>query len=209
MLTLQHVTIGYDRRTILSDVNLHIAAGDCLRIGGGNGGGKTTLLRLLAGLLAPQSGKVLRHRPCVTGYLPQYRRIDREFPLTVAQVVCSGLHCRKSLLRPFGRDDRRRVGEMLERFGIADLGERSIRELSGGQWQRTLLARALVGNPDLLLLDEPDTHLDEEGKTFLRHLLETEAGQRTIVLVSHEPAFLPAVPGLRTLTAGGGTVVEA
>ena len=116
---------------------------------------------------------------------------------------------RKSLLRPFGRDDRRRVGEMLERFGIADLGERSIRELSGGQWQRTLLARALVGNPDLLLLDEPDTHLDEEGKTFLRHLLETEAGQRTIVLVSHEPAFLPAVPGLRTLTAGGGTVVEA
>lgn len=209
MLTLQHVTVGYDRRTVLRDVNLHIAAGDCLRIGGSNGGGKTTLLRLLAGLMSPQSGKVLRSQPCVTGYLPQYRRIDREFPLTVEQVVRSGLHCRKSLLRPFGRDDRRRVRELLERFGIADLSDRSIRELSGGQWQRALLARAMVGNPDLLLLDEPDTHLDEAGKTFLRHLLEVEAGQRTIVLVSHEPAFLPDIPGLRTLTAGDGTVTEA
>lgn len=186
LLSLRNVTAAYTDRIVLNAFSLDVHRGDCLHITGENGSGKTTLLRLMAGLLQPVSGTVWRAPGCVLGYLPQYRRIDREFPLTVADVVLSGLHQRKSLLGGFKTAHREHAAEMMERMQIADLSRRPINELSGGQWQRTLLARALACNPDLLLLDEPDTHLDQGGKEFLRELLEREAEQRTLVMVSHD-----------------------
>lgn len=186
LLSLRNVTAAYTDRIVLNAFSLDVHRGDCLHITGENGSGKTTLLRLMAGLLQPVSGTVWRAPGCVLGYLPQYRRIDREFPLTVADVVLSGLHQRKSLLGGFKTVHRERAAEMMERMQIAGLARRPINELSGGQWQRTLLARALACDPDLLLLDEPDTHLDQGGKEFLRELLEREAEQRTLVMVSHD-----------------------
>ena len=186
LLSLRNVTAAYTDRIVLNAFSLDVHRGDCLHITGENGSGKTTLLRLMAGLLQPMSGTVWRAPGCVLGYLPQYRRIDREFPLTVAEVVLSGLHQRKRLIGGFKTAHRERAAEMMDLMQIADLAPRPINELSGGQWQRTLLARALACNPDLLLLDEPDTHLDNAGKHFLRELLEREAERRTLVMVSHE-----------------------
>ena len=185
LLSLRNVTAAYTERIVLDAFSLDVHRGDCLHITGENGSGKTTLLRLMAGLLHPQSGEIWRAPGCVLGYLPQYRRIDREFPLTVAEVVLSGLHQRKSLLGGFKTAHRERAAEMMDLMQIAHLAQRPISALSGGQWQRTLLARALACDPDLLLLDEPDTHLDEGGKDFLRSLLEQEAQRRTLVMVSH------------------------
>ena len=186
LLSLRNVTAAYTDRIVLNAFSLDVHRGDCLHITGENGSGKTTLRRLMAGLLQPVSGTVWRAPGCVLGYLPQYRRIDREFPLTVSDVVLSGLHQRKRLLGGFKTAHRERAAEMMERMQIADLAQRPINELSGGQCQRTLLARALACDPDLLLLDEPDTHLDQGGKEFLRELLEREAEQRTLVMVSHD-----------------------
>lgn len=185
LLSLRHVTAAYTDRIVLDAFSLDVHRGTCLHITGENGSGKTTLLRLMAGLLRPQSGEIWRAPDCVLGYLPQYRRIDREFPLTVGEVVLSGLHQRKSLIGGFKKAHKERAAEMMDLLQIAHLAQRPISALSGGQWQRTLLARALAGNPDLLLLDEPDTHLDEGGKDFLRELLVQEAQRRTIVMVSH------------------------
>lgn len=206
ILTLHNIVAGYPDKVILRTVNLEITEGTPVRISGTNGSGKTTLLRLMAGLLPPLQGRLTRRRGCVAGYLPQYRRIDREFPLTAGEVVLSGLHARKRLLRPFSREQRQAARDMMDEFGIARLASQPISQLSGGQWQRTLLARALVGDPDLLLLDEPDTHLDAEGKHFLHTLLEREAARRTVILVSHEPTFLPRNPGWRTIRVADGEV---
>ena len=185
LLSLRAVTAAYADRIVLDAFSLDVRRGDCLHIMGENGSGKTTLLRLMAGLLQPRSGEVWRAPDCILGYLPQYRRIDREFPLTVAEVVLSGLHQRKSLLGGFKTAHRERAAELMDLLQIAHLAKRPISDLSGGQWQRTLLARALACDPNLLLLDEPETHLDEGGKDFLRELLEQEAQQRTLVMVSH------------------------
>lgn len=199
ILTLHDVTAGYPGKVILQSVHLEIAEGTFVRIGGPNGSGKTTLLRLMAGLLPPLHGHIVRRRGAVMGYLPQHRRIDREFPLTAGEVVLSGLHSRKGLLRPFTREQRHAAIDMMDEFGIGQLAAQPINSLSGGQWQRTLLARALVGNPDLLLLDEPDTHLDAGSKEFLHTLLRREATRRTIILVSHETTSLTDLPALHTL----------
>ena len=197
LVALHQISAGYEHKLVLHDITCAIHRGDILHIAGANGEGKTTLLRVIAGLTPPVAGKRTQAHGLIMGYLPQHRHIDREFPMTVFEVVESGLHCRKSLFQPFSNHLKSQVETLLNQFGIDHLAQTPISELSGGQWQRTLIARALAGNPDLLLLDEPDTHLDENGKELLHNLLDKEAEKRTIVLVSHEPVFLPHHPRLR------------
>ena len=160
LIQLQDVSLGYDRQSVLSGVSLTVNPLDFWIFQGPNGGGKTTLLRLLAGLSAPDAGRVLRRPGLRLGYLPQYRSIDRQFPVTVLEVVRSGLANQKSLFRRFSREADRQAMDTLSTLGLDHLATRPIDSLSGGQWQRTLLGRALVSRPELLLLDEPDTHLD-------------------------------------------------
>ena len=190
LLQLKEVTAGYDTKIVLRNVTLDVDTKDFIIICGPNGGGKSTLLRTIAGLLKPKAGECLQEKDIVMGYLPQYRGIDRAFPITVEETILSGLNCRKKAWESFKEEDYRRVEELLEKFQLTELAKRPIDALSGGQWQRTLLARSLAGEPDIWTLDEPDTHLDVEGKKYLHQLLTNEIGKRAIILVTHNPEDL-------------------
>lgn len=197
LLKINNVCLSYGERHVLCHINETINDTDFIVLTGPNGGGKTTLLRLIAGLLQPTRGTIERKGGTIVGYLPQYRHIDRQFPTTVADIVLSGLSCRKRLWKRFTSEHRNKVTETLNTFHLSDLAQRPISDLSGGQWQRTLLARALVSEPDLLLLDEPETHLDESSRNELYALLTQQSLHRAIVVVSHDEHHFSHINGRR------------
>lgn len=200
------VRAAYGPHTVLRDVSLAVSVGDFVALTGPNGGGKTTLVRLLLGLMKVQGGTLWRRPGLLTGYLPQYQRIDRQFPITVREIVFSGLHGRKPFWRPFSRFQRGHVEEVLAECGLAGLAGRQASELSGGQLQRVLFARAVVGEPDLLVLDEPDTYLDALHRAELYHRLGSFRRHKAVVLVTHNPASI-GIAGCRTVHVDG-TVSE-
>lgn len=191
LLTFSHVDAGYPHRPVLADVNLSISRGDFIVLTGSNGGGKTTLVRLMLGLMRPTAGRLWRMPHIVMGYQPQYQHIDRQFPITVEELVLTGLQNR---LRPWQRirdEHRQRVAALLERFDLAPMSRRLVSQLSGGQLQRALFARAVVSEPDLLVIDEPDTYLDARHKQLLYDFLGHITPETAIVMVSHD-AYVPA-----------------
>ncbi len=191
VIRLDGVTVRYDGETALEDVQLRVQAGDYLAVVGPNGGGKTTLLRTVLGLVRPHRGQVqvlggtaqkARGR---IGYVPQFARFDRDFPVSVGEVVRLG-RVGRSLL-PWRRAEERAMAERaLARVGMAELAGSQIGELSGGQMQRVLIARALVIEPELLLLDEPTASLDSQGAEGFYSLLDSLSERSTVVLVSHD-----------------------
>ncbi len=194
IIRLTDVNMSCEERRVLRDVNLTINQGDFMAITGPNGGGKTTLLRIILKLIRPTSGQVEyldEGRPTKRlsiGYLPQKNMIDSHFPITVADLVRSGLLADKSLDR-----GSERVEEMLRRMWLTDLAQQPIGRLSGGQLQRALLGRCLVANPRVLVLDEPLSYLDKRFEHHLYDILRQESQRReelgskpTILLVSHE-----------------------
>lgn len=184
------VSAAYGARTVLEGVDLTLSEGDFVTLTGPNGGGKTTLVRMILGL-KKAAGGVLWRRPClVMGYQPQYQRIDRQFPVTVREIVFSGLNCRKPFWRPFTAAQRARVDEVLTECQLDGLSGRLVSELSGGQLQRVLYARAVVSSPDLLVLDEPDTYLDAERREALYGRLRAFRHHKAVVLVTHNPAAI-------------------
>lgn len=165
---------------------------DFLGIIGPNGGGKTTLLKVILGLINPSRGSVTvlgdspeRSRRYI-GYVPQISQFDREFPVTVLDVVLMGRLGRKGILRRYSEEDKRVAYEVLESVEMLELKDNQIGKLSGGQLQRVLLARALASDPKILLLDEPTASIDEPTKTELYELLKNLNRKVTIVLVSHD-----------------------
>ena len=202
LITLSDVSFSYDhRRDILSHFSLSIEERDFIVLRGKNGGGKTSLLKVISGLLTPTSGTIQRAEGLTVGYLPQHRSIDRPFPITVFQTVRSGLQCSMPWWKPFGASERATTMATLEMLNLSELAERPIDSLSGGQWQRTLLARALVSSPQLLLLDEPDTHLDTATRHELYETLLEQHQHRAIVVVSHDAHF-PLPDGARIIEIG-------
>lgn len=189
LIKIEHLTVAYDKVPVLENVNLEIFEKDFLGVIGPNGGGKTTLLKAVLGLLKPEQGRIvfredLQGRKKPIGYLPQVRHIDRKFPITVFDVVLSGSimeHKKKEKA-----EAKAKVEGLLDEMGLADIRYKAIGELSGGQMQRVFLCRALLSNPELLILDEPDTFVDNrfEGELYekLRKLNEKIA----IILVSHD-----------------------
>lgn len=193
ILELQHVTAGYRDNIVLEDVDFTVCRTDFIGVIGANGRGKTTLLKVILGLLRPFKGKVnfyfngddseARHN---IGYLPQVSVFDRKFPVTVFDVVLSGLAVKTGLFKQFSRADRKRALDIMEQMGVAHMRRQVIGELSGGQMQRVFLARALVNSPRLLLLDEPNTFVDKSFEKGFFDVLQDLNKEIAIILVSHD-----------------------
>jgi zinc/manganese transport system ATP-binding protein/zinc transport system ATP-binding protein len=179
---------------VLDDVSLTFDRGSLVGIVGPSGAGKTTLLRAMVGQVPRLRGRVVvsgrdvtSGRPANVGWVPQLETVDWDFPATVREVVLMGAWGRSPLRPWMSRQDRADAERVLERLGIGGLGGRQIRELSGGQQQRVFLARALIAEPDLLLLDEPTSGVDIRTRDEVLHLLAELNGQGvTIVLTTHE-----------------------
>jgi ABC-type Mn2+/Zn2+ transport system ATPase subunit len=187
LVELERAAIGYGDRPLLSGVDLAVAPGDFLAIIGPNGGGKTTLVRTLLGVLPPLAGRRVQPAPMSVGYVPQRDHVDPRWPLTTAEVAMMGRAPRLGASGRPGEPDRAAVAAALARTGISALSARPFRTLSGGQRQRTLLARALAAQPDLLVLDEPTNGMDPGAELATLDLLrELHGGGRlAIVMVSH------------------------
>lgn len=192
LIELHRLTAGYDARPVLRNVDLTVYDRDFLGIIGPNGGGKTTLIKCILGLLPRISGDIHFFRegqPVDTltmGYLPQYNSIDRKFPISVEEVILSGLSSKKSLTSRFTEEHREKVRSILLRMGLEGLERRAIGQLSGGQLQRALLGRAIVSDPAVLILDEPSTYIDKQFEARLYELLAEINRECAIILVSHD-----------------------
>lgn len=184
VIRLDGIGMRRDDRVILHDVDLTVNRGDFVAITGPNGGGKTTLLRIILGLLKPTSGRVIfdSGKPAI-GYLPQKNMIDSQFPLTVRDVVLSGLLGTSNLTNA---ERAERLRSTIARIEMEDLADRPIGRLSGGQLQRALLGRAIIADPALLVLDEPLSYIDKHFEAHIYRLLAEIAPHCTILLVSHE-----------------------
>jgi zinc transport system ATP-binding protein len=185
---VEHVSFGYGHGPlVLRDVDLAVDRGEFLAIAGPNGGGKTTLLRLVLGLEEPTSGRVEVSVDRLS-YLPQRAQAASDSPLTVEELVTAGRAPRTRLLGPLGRVDREAVREAIDRVDLSRFARRRLTTLSGGQQQRAFIAKALAGDPELLVLDEPTTGVDVEAQEALASLLEQLHRDLdvTILYVSHE-----------------------
>jgi len=189
LLKIENLSFGYDKIPVLENVNFEVFEQDFIGVIGPNGGGKTTLLKAILGLIKPEKGQIifgkhLQGRKKAIGYLPQVRYIDKKFPITVIDVVMSGsIMVGKTLSQ---KAIRNKAEALLDEMGLISIKNKAIGELSGGQMQRVFLCRALISDPKLLILDEPDTFVDNrfEGELYekLKHINKDVA----IILVSHD-----------------------
>jgi zinc transport system ATP-binding protein len=191
ILKCENASFAYDGRTVLENVSFSLDAGDYLCVVGENGSGKSTLIKGLLGLKAPESGTISYLdglRSTEIGYLPQQTRTQRDFPASVSEVVLSGCLNRLGGRFHYGREERERAAENMERMGIDELKNASYQELSGGQQQRVLLARALCATKRLLLLDEPVTGLDPiaTGEMYNLIKLVNLCDGISVIMVSHD-----------------------
>ncbi len=191
LVELIDITAGYDDVPALIDANISIYKDDFIGIIGPNGGGKSTLIKVLLGLLKPMKGKVIIHKQNfgerkMFGYLPQMSTIDRRFPIRVIDVVLSGLMKDSRLINRYTKRDNEIVDECMNSNGIYEIRKKNIGELSGGQMQRVFLSRALVANPTILILDEPTTFIDGNFEFELFNTLNNLKNKLAILLVSHD-----------------------
>ncbi len=189
LIKIENLAVSYDKLRVLKNVNLEIFENDFLGVIGPNGGGKTTLLKAILGLLKPEKGSILfrddlRGRKKPFGYLPQVKHIDRKFPITVFDVVLSGSIMESRTKRKV--EIRTKVEQLLTEMGVTDIRDKAIGELSGGQMQRVFLCRALLSNPKVLILDEPDTFVDNRFEGELYEKLRKLNEEMAIILVSHD-----------------------
>jgi zinc transport system ATP-binding protein len=197
VLATEGLTFRYNSTEILTDVSFRLQTGDYLGIVGPNGSGKTTLIKLILGLLEPSKGMILIFGSKLTefsewhkvGYLPQkINSFNPHFPATVREIVSLGLLSTKGYPRRITRADNKAIGSALELVDIVDIKNELIGELSGGQQQRVLIAKALVSNPELLILDEPTTALDPEAREkFFDTLKNLNVNKKvTIIIITHD-----------------------
>jgi len=186
LVELKSVSYGYRDEPVIDQVNLLIREGDFIGMIGPNGGGKSTIIRIIMGLLKPWTGEVVIPKDVNIGYLPQTHSFDNRFPISVLEVVLSGLLKTHGITTRVSKADKNRATEVLAKVGMEDIARRSIGELSGGQMQRVFIGRALISNPNLLILDEPVTYVDNRFEQELYNLLEIISRETAILLVSHD-----------------------
>ncbi|MCM1356172.1 MAG: ATP-binding cassette domain-containing protein [Staphylococcus sp.] len=188
IIALRHISKRWEQKTVLNDINFDVRQGDFIAITGPNGGGKTTLLRILLRLLKPTEGTVTYYhdgketKDLSIGYLPQKNLIDSRFPISVSEVIASGL-----IGEQLSKEEiRTRVKETTRLMGLESHAEASIGNLSGGQLQRALLGRAIISRPHVLVLDEPLSYVDKRFEHHIYDIVEELAKSTTLLLVSHE-----------------------
>lgn len=192
IIEVRNLYASYNNNTVLQDINLTIRDHDFLGIIGPNGGGKTTLIRCIIGLKHPDKGEIKFFKngkevdQLTIGYLPQYTSIDKRFPISVFEVVLSGLSSKKSLITKYTPTEYDKAKTIIKRMGLTGLEERAIGELSGGQLQRAILGRSMISDPDVLILDEPSTYVDKKFEAELYLLLKEIQTECAIVLISHD-----------------------
>lgn len=193
LLELKGINVGYDPNDpVLKNVNIEVSDKDFLGIIGPNGGGKTTLLKTILGLIKPSKGKVdfyqngKRVDRLNIGYLPQINTIDKKFPISVFDVILSGLTAHRRFYTYYTAEQKEQAKAVVNQMGLDQLIDRPIGNLSGGQLQRTLLGRAIVSDPDLLVLDEPSSYVDKRFETDFYKILEEINKRTAIILVSHD-----------------------
>jgi len=188
LVEIKNLSVSYDQQRVLEQATLDIEPLDFLGIIGPNGGGKTTLIKALLGLVKPDAGSIKFHIPLKkVGYLPQINQVDKRFPITVLDVVQSG-KAGTRFLNVFRKDqtDRLHAEKLIDEMGISAIRHQAIGELSGGQMQRVFLCRSLMNQPELLILDEPDTFVDNQFESELYEKLKELNQRMAILLVSHD-----------------------
>lgn len=187
LASIQSVSARYGSEIVLKEVCLDIFKNDFIGVIGPNGGGKTTLIKLLLGIITPFKGKVLFPSGKIkTGYLPQASQIDKSFPISVEEVVGGGIKSANIWFPKLSKEQKINIKRLLEETGLSLYSKRPIGELSGGQLQRVLICRALINNPDLLILDEPNTYVDMNFEHEIYEQLKILNDKMAIVLVSHD-----------------------
>jgi zinc/manganese transport system ATP-binding protein len=200
LVELTQVSSNYGKTVALQDVSLKIWPGQFMAIVGPNGGGKTTLLRTILGMVPVASGKILMRGTALShttlqriGYVPQLETIDWNFPITVEEVITMGFFVKNRWFGGIGEEERRKLDNIMERLNLSGLGQRHIRELSGGQQQAVFIGRALVGDPELILLDEPASGLDIRSRDDVIHFLHEINHQGVaVVLTAHDLNWVAA-----------------
>lgn len=198
LVSLHDVSVAYDGYEALQHVNLEIFDRDFLGVIGPNGGGKTTLVKAILGAV-PHSGEIryaqelFRGRERLIGYMPQISQFDRAFPISVFEVVLSGLQGHHGFRSRYSRQDKRRAMELIAQSGLEKVARHPIGEISGGQMQRALLARAIISEPRLLILDEPTNFVDNRFEKELYNTLRELNDHMAIVMVSHDIGTISSV----------------
>ena len=200
LVELVQISSAYDDDPVIRDVSLKIWPSQFVAVVGPNGGGKTTLLRTILGMIPPVQGKILLRGKELKeaafekiGYVPQLETIDWSFPITVEEVILMGLFRKQHWFRRIQKQDRKKLHDVMARLNLSGLGKRHIRELSGGQQQAVFLGRALLGEPELILLDEPTAGLDIRSRDEVIHFLhETNHQGVSIVITAHDLNWVAA-----------------
>ncbi|MBM3435744.1 MAG: ATP-binding cassette domain-containing protein [Bacteroidetes bacterium] len=191
LLEVEKVTAGYNGEVIIDGTSFNVYEKDFIGIIGPNGGGKTTLVKIILGLLRPYSGQIKYHfgktsGEQLIGYLPQVHIVDKKFPISVRDVVLSGLMTKDRLIKRFTSEEKKKAEMQMEMMGILEIRKKAIGELSGGQLQRTFLCRALISSPKLLILDEPNNNVDNKFESDLYKVLHELNKTIAIMMVSHD-----------------------
>lgn len=195
IVKISNLSVCYDGEVALEDVNISFYADDFVGMIGPNGGGKSTLVKAILGLV-PYEGQVEIAKEVAVGgigYMPQQHLFDKDFPISVEELVLSGLQRNKGLLCRYSKDDKQRVKVILDELGIEELSTKCVGELSGGQLQRALLGRAIISEPKLLILDEPANFVDNRFENELYTLLAELNKRMAIIMVSHDVGTITTV----------------
>ena len=194
LFEMNSLSASYGAGLVLEDVNLTVRENDFIGVIGPNGGGKTTLLKIILGTLKPVSGKLTFNnellRSTSIGYLPQISTGDLFYPVTVTDIILSGLMIRKAVISRMSSDDRKRAGAIIEELGLKEMAGSSLSELSGGQLQRVFLGRAIIGDPRLLMLDEPGNFVDSSFESDFYEKLKELNSRMAILMVSHDVGII-------------------
>jgi zinc transport system ATP-binding protein len=190
LFEMQNLSASYGTTTVLQNVNFRVVENDFIGVIGPNGGGKTTLLKIILGLLPPSTGKMVFNNDLINekriGYLPQMSTGDINYPVTVTDIVLSGLMIRKGILSGMSSSDKKKAEQVIDELGLSLLAKSTLNELSGGQMQRVFLARAIIGDPRLLLLDEPGNFVDTTFENDFYEKLRELNKRMAILMVSHD-----------------------